>query len=108
MIRCLKIDFETSKENLDRLFECNRISALIGNECLKVAKEYALANAGKWINKTLLQQAIKDKFPLHSQSVQSVAHKYLFSRDAAYKANLKGYQNKKLSNWSFGQIEKYL
>ena len=94
MIRCLKVDFETSKYDLDRLFECNRVSALVWNTCLGVSKEYALENGGKWINKSRLQKAIKGQFPLHSQSVQAVAHKYLHARDAAYKANLKGYRNK--------------
>jgi putative transposase len=94
LIRCLKIGFETNKANLDRLFECNRTSALIWNTCLDVSKEYALKNGGQWINKTRLQEALKQKFPLHSQSVQAVAHKYLNARDAAYKAKLKGHNNK--------------
>lgn len=55
MIKCLKTEFVTTKSNLDRLFECNRISAEIYNDCLKVAKEYSLANDGKWIGKTQLQ-----------------------------------------------------
>ncbi|WPQ59495.1 transposase [Paenibacillus polymyxa] len=45
---------------------------------------------GKWINQTQLQQAVKGKFPLHSQSVQAVCHKYLFSRDSAIQAKKKG------------------
>lgn len=94
MIRCLKINFKTSKDDLNRLFQCNRISAEIWNQCLKISKEYALNNDKKWISKTLLQKELKDKFILHSQSVQAVAHKYLFSRDSAYKAGLKGIKNK--------------
>lgn len=94
MIRCHKTTFKTSKKNLDRLFECNRISGAIWNQCLDVAKAYSLANNGKWINKTELQQALKRKFPLHSQSIQAVIHKYLFARDAALEARRKGYQNK--------------
>lgn len=90
MIRCLKTEFFTTKSNLDRLFECNRISAEIYNSCLKIAKEYSLANNGKWIGKTQLQKELKDKYPLHSQSVQAVCHKYLFSRDAAFKARKAG------------------
>ncbi|MBN2259464.1 MAG: hypothetical protein JW702_02915 [Clostridiales bacterium] len=31
---------------------------------------------------------------MSSQSVQAVAHKYLFARDAAYKARKKGLKNK--------------
>ena len=94
MIKCLKTDFVTTKSNLDRLFECNRISAEIYNDCLKVAKEYSLANDGKWIGKTQLQKQVKDKYPLHSQSVQAVCHKYLFSRDAVFKARKAGLKNK--------------
>jgi putative transposase len=94
MIRCLKTNFFTTKSNLDRLFECNRISATIWNDCLEIAKDYSLSNEGKWIGKTELQKALKGKYPLHSQSVQAVCHKYLFSRDAARSARLKGCKNK--------------
>jgi hypothetical protein len=37
MIRVYKTAFITSKRNLDRLFECNRISAQVWNDCLKLA-----------------------------------------------------------------------
>lgn len=94
MIRTTKTAFTTSKENINRLFENNRISADIWNRCLVVAKEYALSNNGKWINTTHLQKAVKKQFPLHSQSIQAVVHKYIFARDAAYKARTKGYNNK--------------
>ena len=94
MIKCLKTDFFTTKSNLDRLFECNRISAEIYNSCLKIAKDYSLNNNGKWIGKTQLQKEVKNKYPLHSQSVQAVCHKYLFSRDAAFKARKAGLKNK--------------
>ena len=43
MIRCLKTAFKTSKNNLNRLYECNRISAQIWNDCLDIAKQYSLA-----------------------------------------------------------------
>ena len=94
MIKCLKTDFFTTKSNLDRLFECNRISAEIYNSCLKIAKDYSLNNNGKWIGKTQLQKEVKNKYPLHSQSVQAVCHKYLFSRDSAFKARKSGLKNK--------------
>jgi len=70
LFRCLKIDFVASTYDLDRLFQCNRISALIWNTCLDVAKEYALANGGKWINKPLLQKALKVKIPLHGNAIE--------------------------------------
>lgn len=104
MIKCKKIEFRTTKTNLNRLYECNRISAQIWNNCIQAAKEYSLSNSGKWINKTLLQQAVKGKYPLHSQSIQAVCHKYLFARDSAHKAKQIGlnskypYKNKKHFN----------
>ena len=93
-IRVLKTTFSATKETVDLLFACNRVSALIWNEALRVAKEYALAHDGKWIQQTELQKQLKNRFPLHSQSVQSVAHRYLFARDSAYSARQKGYPNK--------------
>ena len=94
MLRTMKTTFKTSKETTDYLYQASRLCADVYNECLDVSKEYSLRNGGKWINQTKLQQAIKGKYPLHSQTVQAVAHKYLFARDAAYKARLKGYRNK--------------
>ena len=95
MIRCHKTSFYASRKTIDKLFECNRISAQIWNDGLAVAKDYSLSNGGKWIGKSKLQAALKGKYPLHSQSIQAVCHKYLFSRDAAYKARLKGYKDNK-------------
>ena len=94
MIRCMKTSFLASKDNIHKLFECNRISGQIWNDCLEVAKEYSLSNDGKWIGKSDLQAALKGQYPMHSQSVQAVCHKYLFSRDAALKAKKKGFVNK--------------
>ena len=94
MIKCLKTTFICSKSTLDKLFECNRISAQIWNDCLSYAKDFSIANSGKWINKSQLQALVKNKYPLHSQSIQSVVHKYLFSRDSAKKARDKGLKNK--------------
>ena len=95
MIRCVKTTFTCSKNTLNKLFECNRISAQIWNDCLSYAKDYSLSNSGKWINKSKLQALLKKKYPLHSQSIQSVAHKYLFSRDSAKKARDKGFKKNK-------------
>lgn len=94
MLRCLKTEFHTSKSDLQKLFECNRISGEIWNECLVVAKEFSLQNDGKWIGKTALQSALKARFPLHSQSIQAVAHKYLFARDATFASRKKGFPTK--------------
>ena len=66
MYRTVKTLFQTSKKDIDRLFECNRISAQIWNDCLAIAKNYALKNNGKWINQTELQKQTKGKYPIHS------------------------------------------
>ncbi len=75
---------------MDRLFACNRVSGEIWNNCLAIAGEHH-KETGKWISKTELQRAIKRKFPLHSQSIQAVAHKYLEAREGARQAQAKGY-----------------
>jgi len=91
MIRCVKTAFRASKADLDRLFACNRISAEIWNQCLLIAKTYAKQHQGNWIGQTGLQSAMKhQQFPLHSQSVQAVCHKYLHARDGARKAKHQG------------------
>ncbi len=79
---------------MEQLFACNRISAEIWNECLAIAKAYAGRKDGKWIGKTQLQAELKGKYPLHSQSIQAVCHKYFFARDSAYQAKNKGFSNK--------------
>jgi putative transposase len=89
MIRVYKTAFITSKRNLGRLFECNRVSARVWNDCLKIAKQY-YKESGKWINKTDLQKLTKGKYPIHSQSIQAVVHKYLWARDAVRKAREQG------------------
>ncbi|MCG7333652.1 transposase, partial [Sporosarcina sp. ACRSM] len=93
MIRCMKTSFRASKETIDRLFECNRVSGEVWNRCLDLAKETHL-KTGKWITKSELQKGTKGTFPIHSQSVQAVCHKYLFARDSARKARKAGHPNK--------------
>ncbi|WP_416828220.1 RNA-guided endonuclease InsQ/TnpB family protein [Ectobacillus polymachus] len=89
MYRGKKVFFTASKSIIQKLFACNRISADIWNACLQEAKQHYMVT-GKWINKTQLQQATKGKFPLHSQSVQAVCHKYVDNRDSTHKAIQKG------------------
>ena len=93
MIRCLKTSFYASQETVNRLFECNRVSAEVWNECLKLSKEIHL-KTGKWVTKSELQKGTKGLFPIHSQSVQAVCHKYLFARQSAHAARKKGLNNK--------------
>nr|WP_240414252.1 transposase [Paenibacillus periandrae] len=110
MIRCIKTEFRTTKENLNRLFACNRISAEIWNECLTHARNYAHQHEGKWISQSQLQSELKGQFPLHSQSVQAVCHKYLFSRDSAQQARKQGlnpkYPYKKKSHFNTKWVDK--
>ena len=94
MIRCKKINFTTNRENLDKLFQCNRLSAEVWNNVLTIAKCYSLENNGKWIGKTKLQEELKKIVPMHSQSIQAVAHKYINSRTAAKEAKNKGLDNR--------------
>ncbi len=56
-----------------------------------ISKKY-IQNNQKWISESELQKVTKRRFFLHSQSIQAVCHKYLFSRDAAYQAIQKGIQ----------------
>lgn len=120
MIKCIKLSFKTDKSTLDKLFECNRISALIWNDCLLISKNYALNNTyinneGKtiksWINKTELQKQLKNKYQLHSQCIQAVAHKYIFARDSIHKTKLKGistsrYPYKQKKNYNTKWVDK--
>lgn len=94
MYRGKKVLLSASKHTIQQLFECNRISAQIWNDCLQEAKNYYLTHK-KWINKTKLQKLLKGKYRLHSQSVQSVAHKYLDARDSTHKAVQKGVKTAK-------------
>jgi putative transposase len=71
MLRGQKVSFRASKTDLKRLFACNCESALVWNECLRLAKEYF--QYGQWISKSELQKQTKGKFHLHSQSIQAVA-----------------------------------
>lgn len=93
MICCLKTSFYASRETLDQLFACNRVSAEVWNRCLEVSKETHL-KTGKWVTKSELQKATKGIFRLHSQSVQAVCHKYIHAREAAYAARKSGFNNK--------------
>jgi putative transposase len=90
MIRVYKTVFNTSNRDLDRLFECNRISAQVWNDCLKIAKDH-YKQLGKWIKKTELEKLTKGKYPIHSQSIQAVVHKYIWARDAVREARKQGF-----------------
>ncbi|MED1421585.1 hypothetical protein P4U09_16085, partial [Bacillus smithii] len=94
MYRGQRVYFSASKDTIQQLMECNRISAQIWKYCLTEARNYYLQHK-KWIGKTELQALLKGKYGLHSQSIQAVAHKYLFARDSTYKASQKGIKTAK-------------
>ena len=104
IIRVLKTKFQTAKNNIDRLFACNRTSAQVWNDCLSLAKEH-FQRTGHWINRGTLHLATKGQYPIHSQSIQGVFEKYLDARENAHKARTLGftkirypYRNKKHFN----------
>jgi putative transposase len=90
MLHGQKVFFRASKADLDRLYACNRESARVWNECLRLAKEHFL-QYGCWITKNELQKQTKRKFHLHSQSIQAVCHKYLFARQSAHHSIQQGH-----------------
>jgi putative transposase len=90
MLRGQKVFFRASKADLDRLYACNRESARVWNECLRLAKEHFLQHRC-WITKSELQKRTKRKFHLHSQSIQAACYQYLFARQSAHHAIQQGY-----------------
>lgn len=85
IIRVYKPNFRTSKDNLNRLYACNRISAQIWNKCLELAKEH-YTKTGEWIDRKAFHYATKGQYPIHSQSIQAVYERYLDARENAQKA----------------------
>ena len=110
MIKCKKVSFKANYDNINKLFQCNRLSAEVWNNALTIAKCYSLNNDGKWINKIKLQTELKKIVPMHSQSIQSVAHKYINARDAAKKAKEVGcntrYPWRKKKNFNTKWVDK--
>ena len=93
MKRTIKTDFKCSRENLDKLFACNRISAMVYNKVLDLQKEYRKDHNGEWISDKELFEATKGIYAINSQSVQAVVQKYLAARAATKLARDKGLKN---------------
>lgn len=87
MKRAVKSNFKCSREDLNRLFACNRISALVWNKILELQRE-------KFRSKSDLQKALKGLYPINSQSVQAVADKYFAACLATKSARDCGLANK--------------
>ncbi|MCB8815340.1 hypothetical protein [Desulfosporosinus shakirovi] len=90
IIRVLKTNFYATKDNIDRLFACNRTSAQVWNDCLGLAKEH-FQQTGLWIDQGMLHLATKGQYPIHSQSIQAIYEKYLDARENAHKARALGF-----------------
>ena len=87
MKRTIKSFFKCSREELNRLFACNRISALVWNKILDLQRE-------KLRSKNELQKALKGLYPINSQSVQAVTDKYFAACLATKEARESGLTNK--------------
>lgn len=94
MKRAIKTFFKCCKTDLNKLFACNRISAIIWNKILEIARGYSNAHSGKWISKGKLQKTLKGIYPLHSQSVQAITDKYCDARLATKLARDSGLETK--------------
>ena len=92
MYRTLKIPFHASHTSIQQLFDIRRLSGTIWNDCVELARYYyRLGN--KWITQTELQKELKRLYPLHSQTIQAVAHKFLAAREGTKEARKKGHKN---------------
>ena len=87
MKRTIKSWFKCSREDLNRLFACNRISALVWNRILELQQE-------KLRSKNDLQKVLKGLYPINSQSVQAVTDKYYAACLATKSARDNGLANK--------------
>lgn len=92
MYRTLKTPFRASHTTIQQLFDIRRLSGTIWNDCVELARYYyRLGN--KWITQTELQKELKRLYPLHSQTIQAVAHKFLAAREGTKEARKKGHKN---------------
>lgn len=87
MKRAIKSRFKCSQEDLNRLFACNRISALVWNKILELQRE-------ELRSKDDLQKSLKGLYPINSQSVQAVTDKYCAACLATKSARDNGLANK--------------
>ena len=99
MYRTLKVPFRTSKHTIQTLFDIRRLCGVIWNDCVQIARYYYRLG-GKWITQTDLQKELKGLYPLHSQTIQAVAHKFLAAREGTKEARLKGFKQIKFP-WKY-------
>ena len=94
MYRTMKTTFRPSPKTNQQLFDVRRICGEIWNDCVQLARLYYRLG-GKWITKTQLQSELKGLYPIHSQTIQAVAHKFLDAREGTKEARQKGYKQTK-------------
>ncbi|RBW68349.1 RNA-guided endonuclease InsQ/TnpB family protein [Bacillus taeanensis] len=90
MYRTMKVPFSASSTTIQKLFDIRRLCAVVWNDCVQIARYYYRLGGG-WITKSDLQKELKGLYPLHSQTVQAVAHKFLQAREGAQKARKAGF-----------------
>jgi putative transposase len=91
--RTMKTTFYASSTTIQCLFDIRRLSGVIWNDCVQIARYYYRLG-GKWISQTDLQKELKGLYPLHSQTIQGVAHKFLQAREGAKEARKKGHNTR--------------
>jgi putative transposase len=99
MYRTLKVPFRASKHTIQTLFDIRRLCGVVWNDCVQIARYYYRLG-GKWITQTDLQKELKGLYPLHSQTIQAVAHKFLAAREGTKEARLKGFKQIKFP-WKY-------
>jgi putative transposase len=90
MYRTMKVPFSASTVTIQKLFDIRRLCAVVWNDCVQIARYYYRLGGG-WITKSDLQKEVKGLYPLHSQTIQAVAHKFLQAREGAQKARKAGF-----------------
>ncbi|GAB6544798.1 RNA-guided endonuclease InsQ/TnpB family protein [Bacillus luti] len=85
MYRTVKTPFRANRNVIQQLFQIRHQCGDIWNDCVELARYYYRLG-DSWITKSQLQAELKGKYPLHSQTVQSVCHKFLQARDGVKEA----------------------
>jgi putative transposase len=85
MYRTMKVPFQTNPKTIQSLFDIRRQCGVIWNDCVQIARYY-FRLGGCWITQTDLQKELKGLYPLHSQTIQAIAHKFLRAREGAKEA----------------------
>lgn len=76
--RTLTLPIKTSKENIDYLFQCNKESARVWNECIRLNKDL-WQKKQKYVDRKYLQDRIKSSFSniITAKCMQITIKKYL-------------------------------